>query len=507
VDIVHRLQQACREIRREPGLSHRSLLEINVTLSNFVPKPHTPFQWFPQDTMEQLYHKIEYLKEKFKPFRGVKLNFTDPEISKLEAVISRSGPELADVVELAYRKGAYLDAWEDLHNFGRWFEALEEKGIHYEAYTRDRCCDPEEVLPWDVVDVGLTKAWLKAEYMKATEAASTTPCFETCSVCGVCGSYSTWPKFIETPTVQNVRRIENSLPEAVVEADLPSAKKDPVCKVRLTLEKRGDLRFISHLDWLRMIYRAVSRAKLPMAYSRGFNPRPKIAFSPALPLFTEAWREYVDLELTESVEGVAQRLNLFLPPMGKALDEQLIPLRTRAIDGSIVRLSYRANYSGNTTCAEGTKQVNMTERLAFLKSQTTLPVEVESRQKAGKRGHREPQTSKKVLDLVPYLENLSVDGDDVITFTIRRLPLVSQNRVSPTSAEPKSAEGEDKVSPGSYEHDSQNLPESTVDSAENAAVSGSQECGLVFVKPSWVLDLINPTVKWSLTRTGMEMAP
>jgi radical SAM-linked protein len=497
VDIVNRMQQACLALRREPGLSKKNMLEINVTLSNFVPKPHTPFQWFPQDTMEQLYHKIEYLRNKFRPFRGVKLNFTDPEISKLEAVISRGGPELADVVEAAYKKGAYLDAWEDLNNFGRWFEALDEHGIHYEAYTRDRCCDPDEVLPWDVVDVGLTKAWLKEEFTKATAAASTTPCFETCSVCGVCGSYSTWPKFIETPTFKNVKRIENGLPEVGTPEEIPQAKKDPVCKVRLNIEKRGDLRFISHLDWLRMIYRTVSRAKLPVAYSRGFNPRPKIAFSPALPLFTEALSEYIDIELTERLEGVKERLNPYLPVLGQILGERLIPIGTPSIDGGIRSLTYRATYSVSTTCTDPLNQVNMLERIAFLKSRATLPVEVETKQKSGTRGNRNPQTSKKVLDLVPYLENLSVDGDNAIVFTLRRLTAGSQSNT----------EGKDRVLPGSYDHDSQNLPYEAADSEEPSAALGEHDGGLVTIKPSWVLDLIHPTVKWSLSRTGMEMAP
>lgn len=501
LDIVQRLQDACYAIRREPGLSVRSLLEINVTLSNFVPKPHTPFQWFPQDTMEQLYHKIEYLKEKFGKLRGVKLNFTDPEISKLEAVISRAGAELADVIEAAYRKGAYLDAWEDFNNFGRWFEALDEQGIHYEAYTRDRCCDLEEVLPWDVVDVGLTKTWLKEEYNRSLVASSTTPCFETCSACGVCGSYSTWPKFIETPTFKNVRRIENAQAIDTEAEEQPQTKKDPVAKVRLTIEKRGDLRFISHLDWLRMIYRAISRAKIPVAYSQGFNPRPKIAFGPALPLFTEAFAEYLDIELTEPAENLTgslkERLNPYLPPLGQILEEQFIPLRSPSIDSSIVRQTYRANYTISTTCADAEKKVNITERLAFLNSQATLPVEVEIRQKSGSRGKRKPETAKKVLDLVPYLENLTVDGDDVISFTIRRLPAVS----------PTTTEGDAKVSSGNYDHDSQNLPGNAADSEENSTAFGAHDSGLVSIKPSWVLDLINPTVKWFLARTGMEMAP
>ena len=503
VDIVRRMQEACLAIKREPGLSMKSFLAINVTLSNFVPKPHTPFQWFPQDTMEQLYHKIEYLKNQFKGFRGVKLNFTDPEISKMEAVISRAGVELADVIEAAYRKGAYLDAWDDLRNFDRWFEALDERGIHYEAYTRDRCCDLDETLPWDAIDVGLTKSWLQAEYRKATEAASTTPCFETCSVCGVCGSYSTWPKFIETPTFKNVKRIQNSIAEATESTEpeeLPQSKKDPVCKVRLRIEKRDDLRFISHLDWLRMIYRAISRSKLPVAYSRGFNPRPKIAFSPALPLFTESLGEFLDIELTERMSGVADRLNAYLPTQSRVLDERLLPIGTPSIDKSIQTYSYRASYSVSTTCADPQNQVNMTERIAFLKSQATLPVEVETGQKSGGRGNRE-KPSKKVLDLVPYLENLEVDGDGAVSFTLRRLPAESL-RMDSQTADREILE----VQPGSYENESQINPD-TANEGGLCASKGSNDRGLASVKPSWVLSLIHPSVQWSLTRTNIQLEP
>jgi radical SAM-linked protein len=506
VDTVRRMQQLCLDIKREPGLSVKNFLEINVTLSNFVPKPHTPFQWVPQDTMEQLYHKIEYLKEQFKTLKGVKLNFTDPEISKLEAVISRGGEELADVIEAAYRKGAYLDAWDDMRNFDRWFEALAEKDISYEAYTRDRCCDLDEVLPWDVVDVGLTKKWLQEEYRKATDASSTTPCFEECSVCGVCGSYSTWPKFIETPTFKNVKRIQNSLGEITEPEVIPQNKKEPVFKVRMKLEKRGELRFISHLDWLRMVYRAVSRSKLPVAYSQGFNPRPKIGFSPALPLFTEAEGEYLDIELTEPVAGVMDRLNPYMPPLAQLLDEREIPVHGPSIDMSIKSLHYRANYSGNTTCADPQYQVNMSERIAFLKSQTTLPVEVEVTRKSGSR----KLTSKKVLDLVPYLETLEVDGNGTVSFTLRRIKTEGETIGNPGTKKPEPADQTNGVETGSYANAShetlQNHGEG-IGESESSRAETLTESGLASVKPSWVLDLINPNLKWSLTRTHLELEP
>jgi radical SAM-linked protein len=465
VDIVRRMQQACAAIKREPGLSLKNQLEINVTLSNFVPKPHTPFQWFAQDTMEQLYHKIDYLRTQFKGFRGVKLNFTDPEISKLEAVISRAGSDLADVIEAAYKKGAYLDAWDDLRNFDRWFEALDEHNIHYEAYTRDRCCNLDEVLPWDPIDVGLTKEWLQEEYRKATEASSTTPCFETCSVCGVCASYSTWPKFIETPTFKNVKRIQNSLTD-IEPAEIPQNKKDPVCKVRVKIQKLGDLRFISHLDWLRMVYRAVSRSKLPVAYSQGFNPKHKISFGPALPMFTESTGEYIDIELTEIVENVKDRLNPYLPPNGQILEERLIAIGTPSIDKSIHKMRYQASYSIGMTCTDPGSQVNMTERIAFLGLQPNLPIEIEGKRKPGSR---KQTPAKQVLDLAPYLENLEIVGDNAIAFTLRRL-----------------ATDDDKTQGNARRFDSTSDDNADINSnSPDEGHSERSETRLVSIRPSW----------------------
>jgi radical SAM-linked protein len=306
----------------------------------------------------------------------------------------------------------------------------------------------------------------------------------------VCGSYSTWPKFIETPTFKNVKRIQNASLGDIEPVDIPQAKKEPVCKVRIQIQKKGDLRFISHLDWLRMMYRAVSRSKLPVAYSQGFNPKPKIAFGPALPLFTESHGEYIDIELTERMEGVKDRLNAYLPPEGQVLDERLIPIGTPSIDKSIRRLHYRANYSVSTTCADPQNQVNMTERIAFLKSQPTLPIEVDIVRKSGNR----KQPSKKVLDLVPYLENLEADGNGSISFTLRRLPARRNT----------AAQGIAQVEPGRYDNESQTSIQQA-DSAASGSAVGDDSHGLISIKPAWVLDLIHPNLNWSLIRTGIDL--
>lgn len=535
---VKMLQEACEAIKRDKTLSIRKHLEINVTLSNFVPKPHTPFQWFPQDTMDMLYAKIKYLRDKFRGVRGVKLNFTDPEISKLEGVISKGGAELADVLELAYRNGAYLDAWDDIRNFQKWFDALETLGPSlgiesYESYTRDRCCDPDGPLPWDCIDVGLNKSWLKDEYEKAKAEAATVPCFEACSTCGVCANYSTWPKFTETPKdiskYEQARNESNKLkPMQEEDTNNPQIeahklKKQPVSKVRLKIQKLDQLKFISHLDWLRMIYRAVSRAKIPVAYSQGFNPKARISFSPALPLFSESVGEYVDLELvkaiTDPIKDVLDKMNAYLPAGGKALEARIIPLRSPSIDKSIKTLSYRAIGKKTiisfkqATCQGDLKEYTEYDQSSPLDGQVAdlqqklsqklaekaaLWVELPQKNTKKQITHQtaaatenaiDPpvaQTNpgltddhRKILNLTPYLENLTLkvlpdhrhDNPVAVEFRIRRLA------------------------------DSDQTPDQvSQDNAQKIQMG---------IKPAWVLNLIEPgliePVTWSLIRTDIEL--
>ena len=147
-DLVRKMQQVCSEIAREESRSMKRFLDVNVTLSNFVPKPHTPFQWCAQDTMAELNRKRQFLREVFKGFKGVKLNFTDPEISKLEAVISKGDARMSDVIERAYRLGGYLDAWDENFKFPDWFAALQELGIDPDVYTAQALTRLDEPLPW-----------------------------------------------------------------------------------------------------------------------------------------------------------------------------------------------------------------------------------------------------------------------------------------------------------------------------------------------------------------------
>lgn len=489
VEMVRRLQDLCRQIMREPGVSLKKNLEVNVTLSNFVAKPHTPFQWFPQDSMEMLRGKIAFLRDQFRGLRGVKVNYTDPEISKLEAVIARGDDSLAEVLETAYRKGAYLDAWDDPDNFKRWFEALEEHGMDPEVLTRESWTDPAESLPWDVMDMGLAKSWLKQEYEKAMAAASTTPCFEACSTCGVCPSYGTWPTFTDDlkPATKAAApaKVLPVTPVPVAPRYEPTAHNPsaaPLCRFRVILEKQGPMRFISHLDWLRLVQKVVIRSGLPIAYSQGFNPKPKISFGPALPLFMASAGEAVDISLTripESIEAALQSLNRYLPEGGRARTAVLLPPHGLSIDASLVYLEYQArplaplsdpaswppgeegspSSTLGWTCKTASSEYTIGDRVRHLAQQPSLQMTVETKRSRLKHSKLQPnnQTPQKSLDIAPYLADLRTLNETDIAFKLRR-------RVNEAEAQP------------------------------------------VHIKPEWVLRFIDPVVPWAVTRTGLYLA-
>lgn len=158
--------------------------KLTVSASNFVPKPHTPFQWDPQDDMEELYRKQRLLKDALRFIKGVTYNWHDARLSMLEAVFSRGDRRLAGMLEEAYRLGCRFDSWMDVFDFGKWLKAFEAAGISSEFYAnRER--SEHEIFPWDMIDTGVSRGYLWSE-REASLAGETTPdCRERCLGCGL----------------------------------------------------------------------------------------------------------------------------------------------------------------------------------------------------------------------------------------------------------------------------------------------------------------------------------
>jgi len=170
------IAEVVKEVRR------LGMKKISASVSGFIPKPHTPFQYARQNSVDELHEKIKKLSfmKKFCQFE-----FHRPSISFIEGVLSRGDRRLAPVIVRVSEKGGYLEAWKDKFSFGRWLEVFEELDIEPESYTRARGFN--EVFPWDHIDSGIRKEFLIEEYKK-TEMEELTPDCRTgsCSVCGVC---------------------------------------------------------------------------------------------------------------------------------------------------------------------------------------------------------------------------------------------------------------------------------------------------------------------------------
>ena len=179
-DLGQKVVDAYYKIDRE---SRNKSLKVVLSASSFVPKPFTPFQWMGQNSPEEFKNKQRHLKASIKE-RKISYSWQDSGVSYLEAVFSRGDRRLGLVLEKAHQIGCRFDGWGEYFDLQKWSEAFESVGIDPDFYAlRNR--DFDEILPWDFIDTGVTKEFLKAEAEKA-EAALTTPfCPENCSNCGM----------------------------------------------------------------------------------------------------------------------------------------------------------------------------------------------------------------------------------------------------------------------------------------------------------------------------------
>ena len=177
-DLAEKVYKTWKEVTPNP----RRGVTITVSTAWFVPKPHTAFQWEPQITMEEYQRRVKLLREHMRG-RSIKYNWHDSQTSFLEAVFARGDRKVADVIETAWRQGAKFDAWSEYFDFDRWLAAFEACGVD-PAFYANRTREKDELLPWDVTSVGVTKNFLWRERERAYEAVITPDCRVQCTGCG-----------------------------------------------------------------------------------------------------------------------------------------------------------------------------------------------------------------------------------------------------------------------------------------------------------------------------------
>lgn len=180
--IAELAQKVVNEFYKNPDKPKGKGVTVSVSVASFVPKPFTPFQWEPQDTMEQLVEKQKYLLENVHTHK-IQVSWHQSQTSFLEGVFARGDRKLCDVIESAWRKGCKFDGWDEFFLFDKWTEAFKECGVDPSFYSNRRR-DFNEILPWDHLDYGIRKEFLIAENKRAHESVTTPNCRQKCSACG-----------------------------------------------------------------------------------------------------------------------------------------------------------------------------------------------------------------------------------------------------------------------------------------------------------------------------------
>lgn len=291
---------------------------INVSVTSFIPKAHTPFQRHSQMTLSQTKEKLQYLKDNLRHPK-VKLKWQEPLMSLLEGVWARGDRKLAPLLVAAFENGCRLDGWTDKFNFSLWQKAFEATGIDPLFYT-SRQRSENEALPWDHIDSGVSKKFMHQEFQKAEDLVLTPDCRDhECTGCGVCDF-----KKIQ-PIIQDVKPEHLSGPDSIAGASYPFPGNmahsstilpdDAFGKFDLIFSKLDRARFFGHLELATIFQRAVKRAGLIVKYSKGFNPSMKISFENALPLGMESEEEtlFLFIEKGSQPEKIKKALNAVLP--------------------------------------------------------------------------------------------------------------------------------------------------------------------------------------------------
>ncbi len=326
-------------VRRSLELG-RSILgrppRLHVSVSSFIPKPHTPFQWVGMESEASLAEKQRWIRAELGRARSVEFKDHPVPTSVLEAAFSRGDRRLNGVLIRAWTKGARFDSWADRLDAGLWSAAFAEEGVDIGDYLGP--VDPAADLPWDHIGTGLRKARLRKELERALRSEPSPGCLEqSCADCDGC-DLRFWKK--AAPPFRRPR--------------LPAARPplgeagEGVFRYRLVYAKRSKARYLSHIDLIHVLQRAFRRAGVEVRKTQGFHPKMDFSYGPALPLGMEGLREVLEFKSSRLLVGrrLISRLNRSLPAGVHAVRLETAGPGEPSLANAIERLVYSVDWRG-----------------------------------------------------------------------------------------------------------------------------------------------------------------
>ncbi|HET7825792.1 MAG TPA: TIGR03936 family radical SAM-associated protein, partial [Anaeromyxobacter sp.] len=388
---------------------------IHLGASTFVPKPFTPFQWEPMIAPEETRRRQALVTAALGGRHGaIQFKPHDSRQSSIEGALALGDRRVGTAVLSAYRRGQRLDGWTEWFDEGRWLDAFRDcerehgVGVDWYAHRRRRL---DEVLPWDHIDCGVTKAYLAKQLAAARNHAEVVDCvLAPCTVCGAC----------DYDVVKNrVYEAKDYRPEPTPPPRPPPPEQRT--RVRLRWAKLGRVVALSHLETMHALLRAVRRAGIPVAFSQGFHPKPRVSFGPALGVGVESTCEHMDLEILGAADPaeVAARLGRELPEGLTILGSEAVPAGAPSIAESVCAVHYRAEFPREAWTEEA-----LARRVAgFLGAERSIVIrEAPPRARGGKRQQKIAAPGRREIDLKEIVTHLAVEAPGVVAFSLRADP-------------------------------------------------------------------------------------
>ena len=363
-------------------------LAIKITLSSFIPKPFTPFQWEAQDSTAEIQRKLDMIKKGLAPYKRIKIMARDTYYSQLEGAISRGDRRMAKVIYSAWKFGAKFDSWNEQFNLQAWEQAFVENGVEPQMFTKQK--NISDLLPWDHIDALILKNFLQKEQEKAYRAEKSPDCRKGCIGCGVCD--------FETLTMNLVEKKKIDFEESE-KTDLSQIDEKEL-KYRLKYRKNSDFKFISHLDTMRVFQQTFRRAGLKLCFSRGFNRRPKISSGFPLPLGYSSKDEYLDIIVVGADRNLAEHINRELPDgiFIELADE--IPLKSKSLFTGTTGFEYEVRF-------HETLPKNVLKAVDGLLNRSEIIVE------------RLRKNHVRQIDIRPFINNIALRDDSKIILSTK----------------------------------------------------------------------------------------
>ncbi len=356
----------------------KNRLKINITLSPFIPKPHTPFQWEKMTDRETLLSRIYQIKNKFSRNKSIKIKYHDVENSLLECVLGRGDEKVGELLLAVNKKGARFDGWDEHFRFDKWAEAANEIGLDFDDYCKEIPLDDK--LTWDHIDIGIKKSFLLEELSRAKDCKLTYDCRSSeCTGCGVCNDKSQ-PDLQEDKTdLIEVNRVLSLLENSDDDKNLQRV----AYRYRIHYAKKNELKFVAYLDMLRMIHRIMKATELPILYTRGFNKHPKIDFCSPLSVGVAGANEFFEIELALPVDkkkvfGVLPKIHNIewkgvyqtdlddVAPKTDYLYEHLVVEPAASLRKDFIEAVNKYNNAAEWIITKKNKEINLKEKLIRL---------------------------------------------------------------------------------------------------------------------------------------------